>query len=110
MRYYDPNDESDVKDALRMGAAQWMLDTLALNPLYRSWGPYEDYMCDSKAGWGAPMFIATWAENTITPNDLNEVISFYFLIRHESVSCAACDESGYFHSASNGRRGQPERA
>lgn len=92
-----PEDDDDMAEARKMGAEDWMLDLLKLNPGYVSWGPHEDYMC-TKAGddsWRSSQSIATWSKFHWGLDDLNEVVNFYFQVRRASETCSACDGSGY---------------
>jgi hypothetical protein len=94
MRTY-PTTDRDQQEAAKLKAAPWMLDALRMNPDYCSWGPYEDWMCDTKAGWAAPVFEDTWTEFGWELNDLNEVVDFYFEVQRDSVPCEACGASGH---------------
>lgn len=96
MRSYDPNDESDQKDAERLRAEPWMLDLLSVNPEYPHWGPYEDYMSGSeKDGWRAPIIHNTWKECDIHLDTLNEIVNFYFYVSRDTKECSLCEGSGF---------------
>lgn len=96
MREYDKTNKYDIKDAARLQAPDWMLDTLALNPDYVSWGPNEDYMWNEKGGWNSQIFVSTFSDlfNNWQLNDLNEVVNFYFSIDRSTEICKVCDGSG----------------
>jgi len=93
MRYYDED------DAREMGAPQWMLDALGLNPDYVSWGPDEDYMIVRGSGWNSPMRYESWSDLDIALDDLNEIVNFYFKIQRDNEQCPACGGSGYHPDA-----------
>jgi len=97
VRSYDPTDKYDIKEAARLGAEQWMLDLLDMNPEYSSWGPYEDYMAGSKAQWSSPVVKDEWEPFGL--DDLNEVVNFYFEISRDSRECATCAGAGYHPDA-----------
>lgn len=87
-RYPKEDDQEELAD---LNAAPWMVAALRLNPEYVHWGPYEDYMCDTKAGWGAPVFKNGWAEMAgWAIDELNELVNFYFEISRNSEECATC--------------------
>lgn len=94
MRYY-PEPESDFNDAQELGALDWQLNALKMNPDYVSWGPYEDYMMSKDAGWRAPVFFDSWDDFEFTLDNLNELVNFYFCIERESKDCMVCNGSGY---------------
>lgn len=85
----DMNDKWDKKDLEKLNAEEWMLDLLKLNPSYVFWGPYEDYMCDEKGGWAAPLFNEGWDEH-IELDELNEIVNFYFEVERDSHECPHC--------------------
>lgn len=96
MRRFDATDEDDVKEAARLNAEPWMLELLAMNPSYVSWGPYEDYMAKGEGkpgdGWDARVISPSWKEfGPFGLDDLNEVVNFYFEIERESERCAMCN-------------------
>lgn len=96
MRSYDADDEFDREEMKRLRPDPWMLDLLTLNPEYPHWGPHEDYMTGDKSdGWRAPIFHEAWKGFDIHPNDLNEIVHFYFEVDRASKECEACDRSGY---------------
>lgn len=95
MRSYDPEDEYDVKDAEDIGAQEWQLDLLKLNPSYVFWGPHEDYMAVPGKGWNSHILCKTWDDFDIELDELNEVVNFYFHIHREGESCSSCDRTGY---------------
>ncbi len=96
MRRYDATSGEDVDDAKELRAEQWMLDCLALNPDYTSWGPHEDYMFQEGDGWQSRVLKATWAEMAGWGlDDLNEVANFYFSVERDQVPCVSCDRTGY---------------
>lgn len=93
MRTY-PTDESDLKEAARLGAPTWMLDALKLNPSYPHWGNHEDYMCSKDSGWREAQELATVAD--LWPqDDWNELVHGYYFIDRDGESCEACGHSGY---------------
>jgi len=95
-----PESEYDYKDLEKLNAEQWQIALLRMNPSYVFWGPYEDYMCDKNAGWGAPSFYKTWKEfGPWTLDDLNELVNFYFEVDRENAKCLDCDGSGYSKEA-----------
>lgn len=89
-----PTDSWEYDEVTRMGAPDWMISTLSLNPDYVFWGPYEDYMCDKDKGWRSPFFCETWNDRP-TLDDLNEVANFYFEVGRDAERCAVCDGTGY---------------
>ena len=96
MRTFDSDDEYDVEEAKRLRAELWMLDLLACNPDYVSWGPHEDYMWKrEEAGWEGPMLVDTWSDLDLHLDDLNEVVNFYFFIDRAGKECLSCGASGY---------------
>lgn len=94
MRSYDPTDESDIKEAARIGASAWMLDALKMNPGYVFWGNHEDYMCGRDAGWREAQELPTVAD--LWPlNDMNELVHGYYFIDRDGDACRSCGQSGY---------------
>ena len=113
MRSFDPNDEYDKEEAARINAEPWMLDLLAVNPEYTSWGPHEDYMWKvgedepedpnnpnmrRHSGWDARVIKNSWGEFSPSFNldELNECVNFYFSVRRENAWCPNCDGNGYY--------------
>ena len=93
MRTY-PTDESDIKEASRLGAPAWMLAALKMNPSYPFWGNHEDYMCGKDSGWREPVEIATVAD--LWPqNDMNELVHGYYFIDRDGEGCRVCGRSEY---------------
>lgn len=99
MRQYDENDDDDKNDAAELGAPQWMLDQLALNPIYVHWGPHEDYMWVKGDGWNAPVLRETWAEGRLDLDEMNEVVNFYFEVSRDNKQCETCGGNGYHPDA-----------
>lgn len=117
MRQYTPGAEYDEKELKDLRAEPWMLELLELNPSYVSWGVHEDYMCkqgddepwheerhklgmpERKHGWEARILLKNWAEHTIEPNDLNEVVNFHFSIERDAKDCDTCQATGYHPDA-----------
>lgn len=105
MKTYDPNDKYDVAEANRLGAPQWALDLLRMNPDYNSWGPGEDYMksapTDGKNGhgWDVGVEYPTWEENGFSQDDLNVVANFHFEVVRDSKTCEMCGGDGYHPDA-----------
>lgn len=95
MRYFNADDEADRKEVENLRVEPWMLDALAMNPSYCSWGPHEDYMATRDQGWSSPLFFDTWADMEIELDDLVEVVNFYFEISREARPCESCDGGGY---------------
>ena len=95
----DMTDKWDREDVERLNAAPWMLDLLELNPGYTSWGPHEDYMGEDGNGWRARVIVPTWAECRFGPDDLNEVVNFYFSVTRDSQDCPMCEGNGYHPDA-----------
>lgn len=93
MRTY-PTDESDLKEAARLGAPTWMLDALKMNPSYPHWGNHEDYMCAKNAGWRDAVELATVADMW-PQDDMNELVHGYYFIDREGRGCDDCERSGY---------------
>lgn len=96
MRSYDPADKYDQEAAERLGAPQWMLDLLSLNPSYVFWGPYEDYMMKKGKGWDSRIVLDTWDElrKDWSLDELNECVNFYFKVHREREECP-CGGEGY---------------
>jgi len=106
MRSYDGS-KSDKKELKKMGAADWMIKALKMNPDYPHWGPEEDYMgdgskynsetkqCESSGrGWGSNIYIDSWKEFDLKLDDLNEVVNFYFEVNRKSQDCEHCQGYG----------------
>lgn len=93
MKTYDPNDKWDRDEADHLGAEQWMLDLLSLNPSYPFWGPGDDYMkgASEKGGWDAGIEFQTWKDFNFQLDELNECVNFYFQVRRASKECTTCD-------------------
>jgi len=93
MRTY-PTDESEFKEAARLGAPTWMLDALKMNPSYPFWGNHEDYMCGKDAGWREAQEVAKVAD--LWPqDDMNELVHGYYFIDRDGAPCDDCERSGY---------------
>ncbi len=99
MRGFDAKDESDVKELARLNCAPWMVEALALNPGYVSWGPHEDYMWVKGEGWHTPILKDKWKDLGIELNELNEVVNFYFYLHRDSKQCETCGGNGYHPDA-----------
>ena len=93
MRSYDPTDEDDIKEAVRLTVEPWMLDLLSMNPSYTLWGPYEDYMA-AGGQWNSPVVHDRWSEYEVTLDELNELVNFYFEVERESIDCETCAGTG----------------
>lgn len=93
MRYYDKNNEDDVKEATQINAKDWQLELLNLNPEYCFWGNFEDYMLKKDSGWDSSIEYKTWSK-TFELDDYNECVNFYFTIHRNSVECKECKGSG----------------
>lgn len=97
MRSY-PTDEYDRKELELLNAEPWMADLLKLNPSYPYWGPGEDYMTSASSsshGWAGAIHCATWADMTMTADELNVFPNFYFNVHRASTACVACGTRGY---------------
>ena len=92
MRTYQEDD--DREEAERMGAEQWMLDCLKINPDYVHWGPHEDYMADGGESWRSAIMLKSWSE-MFDLDDLNEVVHFYFSVNRDGEDCERCGGSGH---------------
>lgn len=81
----------DVREADRLNAEKWQIDLLDLNPSYPFWGPHEDYMWKKEdAGWESPIHRDGWGSFDISPDDLNEIVHFYFQVDRNSTACPVC--------------------
>lgn len=96
MRDFDSSDEYDVATAERLKAESWQLELLELNPDYVYWGPREDYMYKREGtGWDSRLIYGSWAACSISLDDLNEVVNFYFEVDRDSAQCPDCQGGGY---------------
>lgn len=94
MRHYDED------EALRLNAQPWQVDLLKVNPPYCSWGPHEDYMCNTGSSWDSPLVFPTWPEfGPWKLDELNECVNFYFSVTRESEECTSCSGNGYHPDA-----------
>lgn len=94
MRSFDPNSEYDLKEVKDIKAEQWQLDLLDLNPSYRWWGNFEDYMASKKdSGWNSPLEFEKFSE-MFHLDELNECVNFYFGVSRKSCACSKCDQTG----------------
>lgn len=113
MRTYDPDSKYDQEEIERIKPEPWMLEQMKLNPEYVHWGPGEDYMSESfpvgmtreerrekgmESGWNSSMSYVDWSEHTLQPDELNEVVHFYFSINRASEKCPDC-RNGYSRAA-----------
>lgn len=93
-----PEDKYDQAEIGRIGAPDWMLTLLKLNPSYPFWGPGEDYMT-GREGWDGDKEFRSWAEFQAQGfaglDELNEVVNFYFEIDRDSIQCPVCGGDGY---------------
>ena len=98
MRY--PDDE----EAKRLGAEDWQLAAMGVNPYYVSWGPGEDYMGSpaedgTGEGWDGSLLHKTWKDfGPWGLDDLNELVNFYFSVEKDSKECT-CGGDGYHKEA-----------
>jgi hypothetical protein len=100
MKTYNKKDKYDVKEALKIGAEDWQLELLKLNPEYVFWGIGEDYMRAEGSGWDSAIIHKEWGEHApIGLDDLNEVVNFYFEICRESKECPSCEGECYHEKA-----------
>lgn len=93
-----PNHPYELDELKALNAAPWQITQLHRNPDYTFWGVGEDYMDMPKegGGWGSSIISPNWASFDIKkPNELNEIINFYFAIVRDSVECVHCVGSGY---------------
>lgn len=89
----------DADEATRLNCEPWMLNLLNLNPSYVYWGPHEDYMWVKGEGWNSPISYDDWSAFSITLNELNEVVNFYFECGRDRENCSACGGSGVHRDA-----------
>lgn len=104
-----PTTDDERREAEELGAQPWMLDVLACNPSYVSWGPHEDYMMVKSAqetdfdakhhldgGWASRVLLKTWSafQPDWSLNELNECVNFYFTIVRDSEPCSICGGDG----------------
>lgn len=91
MRSYDPTDEYEVEELAHLAPEPWMVELLALNPPYVSWGPHEDHMCNTGDGWDSRKIIDSWQEfGPWGLDEYNECVNFYFEIGRDSKPCETC--------------------
>ena len=79
-------------------APEWMQKAVSYNVGYTGWGPGNDYMKGSGSGWDSPIE-AEASEDLINPDDLNEIVSYYFTASKDSKHCEECGGSGYSKEA-----------
>lgn len=91
MKSYDESDKYDREHLAKLNAEPWQVELLALNPDYTGWAPGDDYMGPRGDGWNAPVTVAKWSDLSFGPNDLNEVVNFYFEVNRESRRCECGD-------------------
>lgn len=77
-----------------------MIECLAMNPDYVSWGPHEDYMWGGKEkeerkSWDSPIYMEGWENFDWKLDDYNEIVNFYFEVQRNTEDCATCGASGY---------------
>jgi hypothetical protein len=92
--------ENDREDVARLNADPWQIALLALNPAFTSWGPGEardEDDIDASDNWDSTLSFDTWSkfaeEFGTVPDDLNEIVNFYFEVLRECEDCTACDAS-----------------
>lgn len=83
MRQYNPGSEYfnwELGEAQELGAPEWMLNALQMNPDYTCWGVEEDYMTARGTGWNCSLIIQSWNEFAWDLDNYNEIVNFYFEI------------------------------
>ncbi len=105
MYSYNESDVEDVKMKEFLGAKDWQVDVLKLNPpaatVYFGWGGVHyvnksDPHFQSKIGYQTPIEFNTWGEtDLIPPNDLNVLASYYFDVYRNGGICPTCDGNGF---------------
>lgn len=86
-------DNDDLEELKKMGAEDWMINAIMMNPDYTGWAPGDDYMTGS--GWAENYEYEDWKDFQFGLDDLNEVVNFYFDIVRNSENCEYCEGEGY---------------
>lgn len=94
MRCYNKDDKDDRKELKALAPEPWMVELLAMNPDYCSWGPHEDYMIGDDKGWASRVLVEGWENHGFALDDLNECVNFYFEIARPSKNCETCAGEG----------------
>lgn len=93
-----PKEPYELDNLARLNAAEWQIAQLSRNPEYVFWGVGEDYMDmpHIDGGWNGSIIASDWSSFDIKePNELNEIINFYFAIERDNVKCEHCDGTGH---------------